>query len=62
MAISEERASAERECRQLQARVAELEEAARAFEASLSEYCDGPERDALRAALARPETREGVRR
>lgn len=25
--------------------------AAAAFEANLSEYCDGPERDALRAAL-----------
>lgn len=30
----------------------EVAEAAREFEATLSDYCDGPERDRLRAALA----------
>ncbi len=33
--------------------VEELVEAARAFDSCLSTYCDGPERDALRAALAK---------
>ncbi len=40
---------AERACAQMRAAV----EAARAFEADLSPDCDGPLRDALRAALAR---------
>jgi hypothetical protein len=35
----------------LRKRVAELEGAARAFDECLSSDCDGPERDALRAAL-----------
>lgn len=42
----------------LRARNAELVAAAKAFEAGLSEYCDGPERDVLRAALAKAEEKK----
>jgi hypothetical protein len=38
-----------------------LERAVREWDATLSEFCDGPERDAVRAALAAARTDEGVR-
>lgn len=38
----------------------EIARAAQEWDADLSEYCDGPIRDRLRAALARLNTKEGT--
>jgi hypothetical protein len=42
-------------------RLERLERAVRAWDATLSEFCDGPERDAVRAALAAARTDEPER-